>query len=94
MRYSAKVRGETFEFPSLKEVFAKSNEEKSGDKLAGIAASSAAERIAAKRILSETTLEELYNNPLIPPDKDEVSRVIYESVRMPIYNQIKNWTVA
>jgi len=94
MRYSAKVRGETFEFPSLKEVFAKSNEEKSGDKLAGIAASSAAERIAAKRILSETTLEELYNNPLISPDEDEVSRVIYESVRMPIYNQIKNWTVA
>ncbi len=94
MKYSARVRGETFEFPSLKEVFAKANEEKSGDMLAGIAASSAAERIAAKRILSETTLEELYNNPLISPDEDEVSKVIYESVRMPIYNQIKNWTVA
>jgi len=94
MKYSARVRGETFEFPSLKEIFAKANEEKSGDMLAGIAASSAAERIAAKRILSETTLEELYNNPLISPDEDEVSRVIYESVRMPIYNQIKNWTVA
>ncbi len=93
-RYSARVRGETFGFSSLKEVFAKSNEEKSGDLLAGVAASSAAERIAAKRVLSETTMEEIYNNPLISPDEDEVSRVILESVRMPIYNQIKNWTVA
>ena len=72
MRYSAKVRGETFEFPSLKEVFAKSNEEKSGDKLAGIAASSAAERIAAKGFSQRLPWMELYNNPLIPPDKDEV----------------------
>ncbi|MGB9791847.1 MAG: ethanolamine ammonia-lyase subunit EutB [Thermacetogeniaceae bacterium] len=93
-KYSARVKGELFEFSTLKEVFAKANEEKSGDVLAGIAASSAAERIAAKRVLSEITLEEIYNNPLIPPEKDEVTKVILEGVRKPIYNHIKNWTVA
>lgn len=93
-KYFARVRGETFQFSSLKEVFAKANEEKSGDILAGIAASSAAERIAAKRVLSEITLEEIRNNPLLPPEVDEVSRVIEEAVREPIYNQIKGWTVA
>lgn len=92
--YSARVRGETFGFSSLKEVFAKANEEKSGDMLAGIAASSAAERIAAKRVLSDITLEEIRNNPLLPPEADEVSRAIEEGIREPIYNQIKGWTVA
>lgn len=40
---------ETFAFPDLRELFAKANEEKSGDQMAGIAARSERERVAAKR---------------------------------------------
>jgi len=42
---------ERFEFSGLCEIFAKANEEKSGDRLAGIAASSEGERAAAKMAL-------------------------------------------
>ena len=39
--------GHTYEFKSVREVMAKANEEKSGDKLAGIAAETAEERVAS-----------------------------------------------
>jgi ethanolamine ammonia-lyase large subunit len=46
---------ESFHFSDLRELFAKANEEKSGDQLAGIAARSERERVAAKRRLAELT---------------------------------------
>ena len=48
MNLSTVVRGERFRFADLREVFAKANEEKSGDQLAGLAARSERERVAAK----------------------------------------------
>ena len=42
------LSGKTYAFRDIKEVLAKANEEKTGDKLAGIAAQSAQERVAAK----------------------------------------------
>ena len=38
MPYHSTIRGERFTFADLRELFAKANEEKSGDSLAGIAA--------------------------------------------------------
>ena len=52
MILKTKLFGKVYEFKSLREVMAKANEEKSGDKLAGIAAESAEERVAAKVVLS------------------------------------------
>jgi ethanolamine ammonia-lyase large subunit len=70
---------EHFHFSGLRELLAKANEEKSGDQLAGIAAASERERVAAKRTLADLPLIDLLNNPLIPPETDEVSRLILES---------------
>ena len=94
MILKTKLFGHTYEFKSLREVMAKANEEKSGDKLAGIAASSAEERVAAKVVLSHITLEELRNNPAVPYEVDEVTRIIQDDVNEAIYNEIKNKTVA
>ena len=60
---------ERFDFSDLRELFAKANEEKSGDQLAGIAARSERERVAAKRKLADLTLDEIVNRPLIDPDR-------------------------
>lgn len=73
---------------------AKANEEKSGDRLAGIAAETVQERIAAKEVLSNITLGEIRNYPLLSPDEDEVSKVIEGEINEPIYQSIKNWTVS
>lgn len=86
--------GKTYSFKSIKEVLAKANEEKSGDILAGIAAENAEERVAAKIVLSNLTLSDLRNNPVVPYEEDEVTRIIQDDVNEPIYNSIKNKTVA
>ncbi|QAT43780.1 ethanolamine ammonia-lyase subunit EutB [Aminipila luticellarii] len=89
-----KLFGHNYEFKSLREVMAKANEEKSGDKLAGIAAESAEERVAAKVVLSHITLAEIRNTPAVPYEEDEVTRIIQDAVNESIYNDFKNMTVA
>jgi len=94
MRLKTSLFGQTYVFSSVKEVLAKANEEKSGDKLAGVAAETVTERIAAKEILSNLTLEDIFNNPSVPYDEDEVTKLIYDDLNMTIYNEIKDWTVS
>lgn len=94
MILKTKLFGHTYEFKSVREVMAKANEEKSGDKLAGIAAETAEERVAAKVVLSNLTLENLRENPAVPYEEDEVTRIIQDGVNESIYNSIKGWTVA
>ena len=83
-----------YQFADLREVFAKANEEKSGDILAGIGASSVQERIAAKAVLSEVLLQEILENPLIPYETDDITRLINDDLDMEIFGEIKHWSVA
>jgi ethanolamine ammonia-lyase large subunit len=84
---------EQFSFSGLRELFAKANEEKSGDQLAGIAAGSERERIAAKRKLADLSLDEIMRQPLIDPDDDDVSKLILESCDREAFMPIKSSTV-
>ncbi|MEG1778787.1 MAG: ethanolamine ammonia-lyase subunit EutB [Oscillospiraceae bacterium] len=94
MILKTKLFGQVYEFKSLMEVMAKANEEKSGDKLAGIAAETAEQRVAAKIVLSHITLADIRNNPAVPYETDEITRIIQDAVNEPIYNEFKNMTVA
>lgn len=94
MKTKITLLGQTYQFRDLIEIMAKANEEKSGDQLAGIAANDSRERVAAKHILADLTLGDIRNNPLLPPEEDEVSRVIEEGINEKIYESIKNWSVA
>jgi ethanolamine ammonia-lyase large subunit len=82
-----------FAFSDLRELFAKANEEKSGDRLAGIAAGSESERVAAKRKLADLTLAEIVQQPLIDPSDDDVSRLILETFNQEAFRSIKSLTV-
>ena len=86
--------GKTYTFRDVKEVLAKANEEKSGDALAGLAAADARERVAAKVVLADLTLGDLRENPAVPYEKDEVTRIIQDDVNEKIYNEIRGWNVA
>jgi ethanolamine ammonia-lyase large subunit len=83
----------TAQFSDLRELFAKANEEKSGDELAGIAARSEQERVAAKRALAEITLDHIAANPLIDPDQDDVTRLILDTHDRQGFAEIKSMTV-
>ncbi|MBF8969701.1 MULTISPECIES: ethanolamine ammonia-lyase subunit EutB [unclassified Streptococcus] len=93
MILKTKLFGRVYEFSSVKEVLAKANEYKSGDQLAGVAAQSAEERVAAKVVLAQLTLADLFNNPVVPYEEDEVTRIIVDDVNLRTYEKIKHWTV-
>jgi ethanolamine ammonia-lyase large subunit len=93
MLLRTKLHGKTYEFPDIRLLMGKANEEKSGDRLAGVAADTAAERIAARLVLAEVPLQVLRETPAVPYDQDEVTRVIQDAVNETIYNEIKDWTV-
>ncbi len=93
MKLSVIFGGEKYNFNSLKDVMAKANEEKSGDQLAGIAAESVQQRIAAKAVLSELLVKDIRENPLVPQENDEVSRIIEGDINEQIYGEIKNWSI-
>jgi ethanolamine ammonia-lyase large subunit len=84
---------ERFDFSDLRELFAKANEEKSGDQLAGIAARSERERVAAKRKLADLTLEEIVRRPLIDPSDDDVTRLILDAFDQEAFRAVASMTV-
>ncbi|MFO0844893.1 MAG: ethanolamine ammonia-lyase subunit EutB [Gemmataceae bacterium] len=93
MSYSATLRHERFTFADLREVFAKANEEKSGDQLGGLAASSERERVAAKLVLADLTLGEIADRPLIDPDEDDVSRALLDHLDEERFRPLRSLTV-
>ncbi|MPM11199.1 Ethanolamine ammonia-lyase heavy chain [bioreactor metagenome] len=94
MSYKTVLVGKTYTFHTVKEVLAKANEPKSGDVLAGIAAGSDIERIAAKAVLADMLLSELRENPVVPYEEDDVTRLNQDGINEYAYGKIRNWTVA
>ncbi len=90
---STVIRGEQFRFADLRQVFAKANEEKSGDQLAGLAAGTERERVAAKQVLAGLTLDEIVEHPVIDPDADDVSRLVLQSLDHSAFAPLRGLTV-
>lgn len=94
MFLKTKLYGHTYEFSSIKEVLGKANEMRSGDRLIGIAAETSMERVAAKVVLANMTVADLRNNPVVPYESDEVTRINQDMVDESIYNEFKNKTIS
>jgi ethanolamine ammonia-lyase large subunit len=69
----------SFSFKDLKALLAKATPERSGDQLAGVAAENAEERIAAQLRLAEVPLQTFLQEPLVPYEEDEVTRLIFDT---------------
>ncbi|QEL15318.1 ethanolamine ammonia-lyase subunit EutB [Limnoglobus roseus] len=93
MAFTHTIRGERFVFPTLADLLAKANEKKSGDELAGIAARSERERVAAKLALADVPLADIVATPVIPPEQDDVSRLILDSHDREAFREIAPLTV-
>jgi ethanolamine ammonia-lyase large subunit len=93
MPFSHTIRNERFTFAGLPELLAKANEPKSGDALAGIAATSERQRVAAKAALAEVPLAAFLAEPVIDPDEDDVSRLIADSHDAAGFEAIGSMTV-
>ena len=82
-----------YKFDSLKTLLAKATPARSGDDLAGLSASSAQERVAAQMALSETPLSKFLNEPIIPYETDEVTRLIMDQHDSAAFAPVAHLTV-
>ncbi len=87
------VTGRVWRFDDLKTLLARATPERSGDQLAGIAASCAAERMAAKLALAELPLATFLNEALVPYEADEVTRLIVDSHDAAAFAPVAHLTV-
>jgi len=91
--YSAVALGTRYTFDDLKMLLAKASPARSGDHLAGIAASSATERAAACMALADVPLADFLSEPLIPYEQDEVTRLIFDTHDAEAFAPIRHLTV-
>ena len=94
MILKTRLLGKTYAFRDIKDALAKANEDKTGDRLAGLAAETAQERVAAKVVVASLLLSDLREHPAVPYEEDEVTRIIQDDVNEPQYTKIRNWTVS
>jgi ethanolamine ammonia-lyase large subunit len=93
MHLGSTIRGTTHRFASVRQVLAKANPPKSGDDLAGLSARDAVERVAARAVLSELTLADLRENPVIPYELDELTRMVEDGLDRQAFDTVKNLSV-
>src|SRR3978361_793312 len=77
--YFSDFHGERHRFSDLKDVLAKASNRRSGDELAGLAAESDSQRVAARSVLADLPLSVFLDEPIIPYETDEVTRLILDS---------------
>lgn len=93
MAYRHRVGSQTWVFADLKDLLAKASPLRSGDMLAGIAASCAEEGAAARLCLADVPLSSFLAEPLIPYEDDEVTRLILDSHDAARFRPIASLTV-
>jgi ethanolamine ammonia-lyase large subunit len=79
MRLRRKIRDVTYDFEDLRDLLAKASPYRSGDVLAGIAAESGEQRAAAQMTLADVPLRAFLEEPLVPYEDDEVTRLIIDT---------------
>jgi ethanolamine ammonia-lyase large subunit len=93
MIYHTTIGHRVYSFDTLKELMAKASPERSGDALAGIAAESMEERVAAQMTLADVPLSVFLEEPLIPYEEDEVTRLIMDEHDATAFAAVRHLTV-
>src|SRR5499427_8301464 len=91
--YSHSAGGRTYQFDDLKDLMARASPERSGDRLAGIAAEDAEERVVAQMALAELPLRTFIEEALIPYEDDEVTRLIIDTHDAAAFSPVSHLTV-
>ena len=91
--FATSLGGTTYRFPDLASVMARATPHRSGDALAGLAASTQAERVAAQIVLADIPLRRLLDDPVVPYEADEVTRLICDTHDAAAFAPIAHLTV-
>ena len=93
MPYRHIVGTRTYTFADLKELLAKASPLRSGDQLAGVAATTDEERAIAKLTLADVPLTSLIEETFVPYERDEVTRLIVDTHDRTAFAAIAHLTV-
>ena len=92
-RYTSTVGIRTYVFDDLRTLLARATPARSGDVLAGIAASSAEERVAAQMALAALPLKTFLEEHVVPYEQDEVTRLIIDRHEPTAFARVSHLTV-
>jgi ethanolamine ammonia-lyase large subunit len=92
-RFHSSIGKKSYDFASLKELLAKASPARSGDTLAGLAAENDEQRVAAQMALADVPLRLLLNQPIIPYESDEVTRLIIDTHDAAAFAPVAEMTV-
>jgi ethanolamine ammonia-lyase large subunit len=93
MGFRKSLGSRSYVFADLRSLMAKASPLRSGDCLSGVAAATSEERIAAALILAEVPLKRFLDEPLIPYEEDEVTRVILDDHQPDAFARLSGLTV-
>ena len=93
MSFTQTIGGTRYVFDDLKTLLARATPFRSGDALAGVAASSAAELVAAQRALADLPLARFLSEAVIPYEVDEVTRLILDRHDPAAFAPVRHLTV-
>jgi ethanolamine ammonia-lyase large subunit len=93
MSFDQRIGARVHRFLDLKDLLAKASPARSGDELAQIAAQSDEQRMAARVRLAELPLTALLEEPVIPYEDDEVTRLIVDTHDRDAFHEIASCTV-
>jgi len=91
--YAQVLGAERHRFADLKTVLACASARRSGDELAGVAATSDARRVAARYALADIPLRAFLEDLLVPYERDEVTRLIIDSHDAAAFSTVSHLTV-
>jgi ethanolamine ammonia-lyase large subunit len=93
MAFGATLGGRSYAFADVRELLAKASPARSGDELAGVAASTRAERVAAQMCLADVDLTTFLSEPVVDYDTDEVTRLILDTHDQAAFAPVAHLTV-
>ncbi len=93
MPFTQTIAGTRYVFDDLRTLLARATPFRSGDALAGVAATSAAERVAAQRALADLPLARFLTDAVIPYEADEVTRLIIDRHDAGAFAPVRSLTV-
>jgi ethanolamine ammonia-lyase large subunit len=91
--YSATIGTRSYAFPDLKALLAKASPLRSGDQLAGLAAQTGEERVAAQYAIADLPLARFLDEPVVPYEADEVTRLIVDGHDRAAFAPVSHLTV-
>lgn len=91
--YKTTIANQNYKFKNLRDLMAKATPARSGDYLAGVAATHNIERVAAQWVLADVPLKQFLNEVLVPYEDDEVTRLIIDDHNSVAFAPISHLTV-